>query len=311
MGRRVVRPARRIGGIPLKIGVHANPNKAKALDLARHLVQYVGNRAEVVVSSETADLAPELAPKAEALARLRADVLVAFGGDGTFLYALQRSAAPLLPVNAGTVGFLAEVDGDDQSSFEGAIERLLRGAYFLEERMRIATQVGPSHLADATNEVVIHTAQVAKMRLFEIAIDRKPVGRLRADGIIVATPTGSTSYAMSANGPVIEPTLEAMVITALAPFQTIPRAVLVEPAHAIGIRLVAPEKDAVVVVDGQSETRLPGGSEVTCYRSPRKAVFVRFASRYFPRLYGKHILPWGTSETPSDGSEVSDVPAPS
>ncbi|MGC2289480.1 MAG: NAD(+)/NADH kinase [Thermoplasmata archaeon] len=292
----------------MRIGIHANPVKPKALDLARQLMTFVGNRAEVVASSETAELVPEMFPGAEPLARLSVDVLVALGGDGTFLYALQRSAAPLLPVNAGTVGFLAEVDGDNRTAFEGALERLLRGAYFLEERMRIATQVDSTHLPDATNEVVIHTSQVAKMRQFEIGIDRKAVGRLRADGIIVATPTGSTSYAMSALGPVIEPTLEAMLITALAPFQTTPRAVLIEPAHTITVRLVAPDKDAVVVVDGQSETRLPGGSEVTCYRSPRKAVFIRFASRYFPRLYGKRILPWGADGVNGKSFEDSDVP---
>jgi NAD+ kinase len=292
----------------VRIGVHANPNKSKALDLARHLVAFVGNRAEVVVSKETADLVSELSGGSEALSHLRADVLVALGGDGTFLYALQRNPAPILPVNAGTVGFLAEVDGDNRTAFEGALERLLRGAYFLEERMRIATQVDSTHLADATNEVVIHTSQVAKMRQFEIGIDRKAMGRLRADGIIVATPTGSTSYAMSALGPVIEPTLDAMVITALAPFQTTPRAVLVEPSHTISVRLVAPDKDAVVVVDGQSETRLPGGSQVLCYRSPRKAVFVRFASRYFPRLYGNHILPWGVNGGYDEAREDSDVP---
>jgi NAD+ kinase len=292
----------------VRIGVHANPNKPKALDLARRLVSLVGSRAEVVASRETAELAPELMAHSQPLAQLRVDVLVAFGGDGTFLYALQRCDAALLPVNAGTVGFLSEVDGEKGPAFEGAVERLLRGAYFLEERMRIATQVGPTPLADAINEVVVHTSQVAKMRLFEIGIDRKPVGRLRADGIIVATPTGSTSYAMSASGPVIEPTLEAMVITALAPFQTTPRAVLVEPAHTVSIRLVAPDKDAVVVVDGQSETRLPGGSEVTCYRSPRKAVFVRLASRYFPRLYGTHILPWGPLRGNNGPPEASDVP---
>ncbi len=292
----------------MRIGVHANPNKPKARDLARHLVSFVGSRAEVVVSSETSENLPELSVRSEPLSELQVDVLVALGGDGTFLYALQRSAAPLVPVNAGTVGFLAEVDGANRNAFEGALERLLRGAYFLEERMRIATEVGGTHLADATNEVVVHTSQVAKMRLFEIDIDRKPVGRLRADGIIVATPTGSTSYAMSALGPVIEPTLDAMVITALAPFQTPPRAVLVEPAHTVTVRLVAPDKDGVVVVDGQSETRLPGGSEVLCYRSPRKAVFVRFASRYFPRLYGTRILPW-SMEDPADASEDTDVPA--
>jgi NAD+ kinase len=295
----------------VRIGVHANPNKSKALDLARHLVAFVENRAEVVVSKETADLVPELSHGAEPLSHLRADVLIALGGDGTFLYALQRNPAPILPVNAGTVGFLAEVDGDNRTAFDGALERLLRGAYFLEERMRIATEVDSAHLADATNEVVIHTSQVAKMRQFEIGIDRKAVGRLRADGIIVATPTGSTSYAMSALGPVIEPTLDAMVITALAPFQTTPRAVLVEPSHTISVRLVAPDKDAVVVVDGQSETRLPGGSQVLCYRSPRKAVFVRFASRYFPRLYGNHILPWGINGGFDETREGPDVPTSS
>jgi NAD+ kinase len=295
----------------VKIGVHANPHKQNALDLAQHLATYLADRAEVVVSSETAELVPSLAPRSEPLSKFQVDVLVALGGDGTFLYALQRCSAPLLPVNAGTVGFLAEVDGDNRTVFEGALERLLRGAYFLEERMRIATEVDSKHLADATNEVVIHTAQVAKMRQFEIGIDRKAVGRLRADGIIVATPTGSTSYAMSAMGPVIEPTLDAMILTALAPFQTTPRAVLVDPAHTISVRMVAPEKDGVVVVDGQSEMRLPGGSRVICYRSPRKAVFVRFASQYFPRLYGRHIVPWDVSATDEGRGEDSDVSAPS
>ncbi len=293
----------------MRIGLHANPNKPKALDLARRLVALVGSRAEVIASKETEECSPGLTPTPAPLSALGVDVLVALGGDGTFLYALQRTSAPLLPINAGTVGFLAEVDGDDQEAFAAAIDRLLRGAYFLEERMRIATQVDSTRLADATNEVVIHTSQVAKMRLFEIGIDRRAVGRLRADGVIVATPTGSTSYAMSAFGPVIEPTLDAMVITALAPFQTAPRAVLVEPSHSVSIRLVAPDKDAVIVVDGQSETRLPGGSEVLCYRSPRKAVFVRFASRYFPRLYGTGILPWGAVTATAELDEDTDVPA--
>lgn len=293
----------------MRIGVHANPHKTKALDLARHLASLVGSRAEVIASSETAELVPELAVGAEPLARLQADILVVLGGDGTFLYALQRTSAPLLPVNAGTVGFLAEVDGDQRPAFDAAIERLLRGAYFLEERMRIATQAGSAHLPDATNEVVVHTSQVAKMRLFEIGIDRKPVGTLRADGLIIATPTGSTSYALSALGPVIEPTFEAMVVTALAPFQAAPRAVLVEPSHTVSVRLVTPEKDGVVVVDGQAEARLAGGSEVLCYRSPRKAVFVRFASRYFPRLYGTRILPWGLAEPGAEAYGEDDVPS--
>ncbi len=295
----------------MKIGIHANPNKAKALELARRAQSLIGDRGEVRFSQETAEaLGADREPTVR-LEDLEVDVLMAIGGDGTFLYTLQRSPLPLLPINAGTVGFLAEVDGANPSAFDGAVERLLGGRYFVEERMKIATQIEGRSAPDATNEVVVHTSQVAKMRLFEIDIDQRAVGRLRADGIIVATPTGSTSYALSALGPIIEPTIEAFVVTALAPFQSTQRAVLVEPTHAVGIRLLNRDKEGVVVVDGQSESRIAGGSQVVCYRSARKATFVRLGSRYFPRLRGRRILPWSEeavdAEEP-DGAVVSSHP---
>ena len=293
----------------MKFGIHANPNKPKALELARRAEQLIGGRAELVFSQDTVAALGEGARAGAPLEKLGADALIALGGDGTFLYTLQRVSEPLLPINAGTVGFLAEIDGDNLAAFDGAIDRLVRGLYFLEERMRIATQVDGVGFPDAVNEVVIHTAQVAKMRLFEILIDQKPVGRLRADGIIVATPTGSTSYALSAMGPIVEPTLDAIVLTALAPFQATQRAVIVEPMHTIGIRLLNPGKGGVVVVDGQSEQRIEGGSEVVCYRSPRKAAFVRFASRYFPKLHGKKVLPWGDEALGSEEDEHAAFPS--
>ncbi len=295
----------------MKIGIHANPNKPKAIELARRAQSLIGDRAEVRFSQETAEtLGADRGPTVR-LEDLEVDVLMAIGGDGTFLYTLQRSPLPLLPINAGTVGFLAEVDGANLSAFDGAVERLLGGRYFLEERMKIGTQIEGRSAPDGTNEVVVHTSQVAKMRLFEIDIDQRAVGRLRADGIIVATPTGSTSYALSALGPIIEPTIEAFVVTALAPFQSTQRAVLVEPTHAVGIRLVNRDKEGVVVVDGQSESRIAGGSKVVCYRSPRKATFVRLGSRYFPGLRGRRILPWGDEAVEaeeSDGALVSSHP---
>lgn len=283
----------------MKVGITANPLKPAALELAERAVARLRGQVELVVSAETEALIRTREAHAP-LESLKVDALVAIGGDGTFLYTLQRASAPLLPINAGTLGFLAEVDGAETTAFEGALDRLARGRYFLEARMKLASQVGGKNLADATNEVVVHTSQVAKMRQFELAVDGQPVGRLRADGIILATPTGSTSYSLSASGPILDPGVEGIIVGALAPFQASPRAVVLDPLRTVSVRLVSPEKEAVVVVDGQDERRLPGGATVIVYRSPRRAEFVRFGSRFFRRLQGKRILPWG--------EEVEGVP---
>lgn len=285
----------------MKVGITANPLKPAALELARRAVGELDGRAEVVVAAETEALIRSGRPHAS-LETMTADALVAIGGDGTFLYTLQRSLVPVLPINAGTVGFLAEVDGDDAKAFDGALERLVRGRYFVESRMKLASQVAGRHLADATNEVVVHTSQVAKMRLFEILVDGHAVGRLRADGVILATPTGSTSYSLSALGPILDPGVEGIVVSALAPFQASPRTVVLDPLRTVGVRLTAAEKDAVIVIDGQDERKLPGGGQVVVYRSPRRAEFVRFGSRFFRRLQGKRIFPWGeeVEGTPED-----------
>ncbi len=159
----------------MKIGLVANPRKPAAIELARRAVVLIGDRAEVVVSDESAGVAPELVHRP--LEDLDPDVLIAIGGDGTFLYALRRSDAPLLPINAGTVGVLAEVEAHRPNEFEGAIERLLKGFYFLEERMKLAALVGTTPVPDTTNDFVLHSAQVGKMGLFEIAFDGHVAGR--------------------------------------------------------------------------------------------------------------------------------------
>ncbi len=293
----------------MKVAVAANPTKPLAVELARRVAERCRGLAEVVLSSEThaaiGGSFPDL-PHAP-LETIDGEVLVAIGGDGTFLWSLQRSGLPLLPINAGTLGFLAEVDGTSPAAFEEAMDRLLAGRFFLDSRMKIGGVAAGRRLPDATNEIVVHTSQVAKMRVFELAIDHKPVGRIRADGVLVATPTGSTSYSLSALGPILEPTLEAIVVTALAPFQTTQRALVVDPLRTVTVRLVHPEKEGVVVVDGQSESRLSGGQSVVAYRSPRRAQFVRFGARFFRQLQGKRILPWSEEvESPDD----ADLPPP-
>ena len=278
----------------MKIGITAHPTKPSALELVRRSVDRIADRAEVVLSDEIAAAHPTISHRP--LEEMEPDVLLAIGGDGTFLYALRRCSAPLLPINAGTVGVLAEVEARRPDELDGAIDRLVLGRYFLEERMKLGGQIGTAPIPDAINDLVVHSAQVGKMGLFEIALDDHVVGRVRADGIIVASPTGSTGYSLSSLGPILDPTLDAIVITAIAPFRVEARAIVVDPLHTVRLRSVESDRPAVVIADGQEEYPLAPTSSVTVYRSPRQAKLVRFGSRFFDRLKGKRILPWSEYE---------------
>ncbi len=274
----------------MKLGLHANPNKPGALELAGEVVRTVGDRAETILSDEIPSVAPER-PHVP-LGQLEAPVLVAIGGDGTFLHALRRTAVPLLPLNAGTLGVLSEIDGRRATEREAALEQVLQGAYFLEDRLKLAAELPGSEVPDATNEYLVHAAKVGKTALFEIALDGVVAGRVRADGLIVGTPTGSTAYALSSLGPVVEPTVDAIVLTAIAPFRAEARAVVVDPLRTVEVRVVTGGADCIILPDGDGEHPLPVGRSATFFCSPRRASFVRFGASFYDRLQGKRILPW-------------------
>jgi NAD+ kinase len=267
----------------------------------------MGDRAQITLTSDLSRVAPGL-PHAP-IEAIDPDVVVAIGGDGTFLHALSRTNAPLLPINAGTVGVLAEVEARRPNEIEGAIDRLLSGLYFLEERMKLAAQIEGRSLPDATNEYVVHSAEVAKMGPFEIAFDGHVAGELRADGLIVASPTGSTGYSLSSRGPILDSALDAIVLVAIAPFRTDPRAVVLEPMRTVRLRPVEATPGAVVIADGDTEFPLTPSTPITIYRSSRRAVLIRFGSPFFHRLRGKRILPW-SEESAEEGSDGADLSPP-
>ncbi len=289
----------------MRIALTANPSKPAALEMIRRAIAVLDGRADVVLSEQASGVDPSR-PHAS-LEELTADVLVAIGGDGSFLYALRRSAVPLLPVNAGTVGVLAEVDGKRPGGLEGALARLLDGTYFLEERMKLAAEVGSAPLVDATNEYAVHSGRVGRMGRFEISLDGHVAGRVRADGLIVATPTGSTGYALSSLGPVVEPSVEGIVLTAIAPFRVEARALVIDPLRRLGIRALDPDAPSLVLPDGQEEIPLSPGQPISIYRSPRQATFVRFGSPFLESLRGKRILPW-TEAGSGEGGGNADLP---
>ena len=214
---------------------------------------------------------------------MKADVVLAIGGDGTILRALQLSDAKVLGINSGSLGFLAEVYAEEVDEY---LDRIARGDYKVEERMRLKVTVDGERMFDCTNEAVVHTAQVAKIRHFEIRLGEEMVERVRADGVIVATPTGSTSYSMSAGGPIVDPHVEAIIVTAIAPFKPASRPHVFPAAGQVHVRL-GKAKECLLVMDGQHESTLKGTEDVVLTASERRAKFIRFRDDFYRRIEEK------------------------
>jgi NAD+ kinase len=207
------------------------------------------------------------------------------GGDGTMLRTLKGTGHPVLGVNAGVLGFLTEVMPDNIAP---AMERLLSGDFRIEERLRLKSVMDGRRLQDAINEAVIHTAHIAKMRHFSISVDGQPATELRADGVIVATPTGSTCYAMSVGSSIIDPRVQALVIAPIAPFRLAARPFVVPASSNIMIAIQEP-KECTMVVDGQDEIEMAGHERLEFTASEEKARFVSFEDDFYRDLEEKLI----------------------
>jgi len=264
----------------MKFGITANPRIPSAMECATQVLAKLESRQEVLLES---DLARALGRKGMPLAHMKADVMLAIGGDGTILRALQLSDSKVLGINSGSLGFLAEVNSDDMDRY---LDQTIRGDYTVEERLRLKVTVDGERLFDCTNEAVVHTAQIAKIRTFEIRLDDQVVERIRADGMIVATPTGSTSYSMSAGGPIVDPNVDAMIVTAIAPFKPASRPHVFPAASQVHVRLMKP-KECLLVMDGQHESSLKGTEDVVLTASERRSKFVRFRNDFYRRVEEK------------------------
>jgi len=250
----------------VKFGITANPHIPSALDSAKDVVARLEPVHEVTLES---DLARVFGRTGMPLAHMKADVVLAIGGDGTILRALQLSDSKVLGINSGSLGFLAEVYSGEVDQY---LDRIARGDYRVEERMRLKVTVDGERMFDCTNEAVVHTAHV--------------VERVRADGVIVATPTGSTSYSMSAGGPIVDPHLDAIIVTAIAPFKPASRPHVFPATGQVHVRLEKP-KECLLVMDGQHESTLKGTEDVVLTASERRAKFIRFRDDFYRRIEEK------------------------
>jgi NAD+ kinase len=239
-----------------RIGLVLKRHDPRVRDVVTEIVPWLQARGfDVFIDQETASqypLSSSIVP-ADALAA-SVDVMAVFGGDGTFLYAARLtggSGIPLLGINLGSLGFLAEVKLEE---VHAAFERLLRGDYQLEERVLVDVKVirHDIQLAQylALNDAVINKGALARIIELEVFVNSEPVTITRADGLIISTPTGSTAYSMSAGGPIVYPTLGAFIITPICPHTLSNRPVVVPDGAPVGVRL-RHGADVMLTVDGQ------------------------------------------------------------
>ncbi len=212
------------------------------------------------------------------------DLVIVVGGDGTILLTAQHlpEPVPLVGVNWGEVGFLADLEPDEAFSFLQRLPAIIP----VEERMRISLSIDGTYLGDALNEALIVTDRPAKMLTFLIHIDGVLAERFRADGLLISTPTGSTAYAMSAGGPIVDPKVHEFLIVPLAPFMLSNRPHLIDSSRSVRITLEA-EKPAKIVIDGLIVHHIGEKSIIDVHRSTSPALFVDTGLNFFEKINRK------------------------
>ncbi|MFZ4519232.1 MAG: NAD(+)/NADH kinase [Microthrixaceae bacterium] len=261
-------------------------HREKSLELARETVDWLEERDhEVRLDHDEAALLgrPDLGVPTAGLAP-GADLVVSFGGDGTMLRAADLAAAddvPVLGVNLGQLGYLTEVE---PGSVRMALKRFLAGSYALEERMRLAVTIqragsGEERLV-ALNEAVVEKSGMGHTVRLEVDLDGRPFTSYVADGLILATPTGSTAYAFSVRGPIIDPRHRAVLMVPVAAHMLFDRAMVLRPDCAVTVR-VGGDRPAGLSVDGRASGPLQPGDLVRCTGDGRPARLVTFGERDF------------------------------
>lgn len=270
------------GARPLRrIGIMHHPRKPDALPLAEQIAGALQNECcqpalfsaweEQEISAHIQDL----------------DLLITLGGDGTILRAARlgaRSQIPILGVKLGRVGFLAEIQPDQ---WQEPLRQLLAGDYWLEERMMldVAVQQDPNnnphlHHYEALNDVVLSRGSLARIVRIAASLDEGYVTTFAADGVIVATATGCTGYALAAGGPILPPELKNILLVPIAPHLSFDRPIVLARGATVSLQ-VHTDHQAILTVDGQFEIDLRTEDVVVVTSSAHSAYFVRLRARNY------------------------------
>ncbi|UCH82562.1 MAG: NAD(+)/NADH kinase [Candidatus Latescibacterota bacterium] len=253
-----------------KIGVVANLKKKEVKPILADLVSgLVDDGFEVFVEPRTQ---PFIDPNANVEVGISrgCDVILSLGGDGTILHVarqFERFELPILGLNVGRLGFLAETLGSD------IVDKLKSGRYTIQDRMRIKGRLMEGDVIvsgfSALNDIVVHGAGFSRMIHVKTTIDGTPFRDYRADGVIVSTPTGSTAYSLSADGPLMAPTMEAILVTPLCPHSMSARPIVLDSNETIKFEISGARSRITVTVDGQEGSYMGKGQYLMVEKSQR------------------------------------------
>ncbi len=275
-------------------GVICKPNRELVSSVTPSLLKWLGERnIETFVDEETracVDLRAPVLPRTGLSEKI--ELLIVLGGDGTLLSAARALGShriPILGVNLGGLGFLTSVTLDE---LYPVLEQVIAGKHTTSERMMLDAEIiRKGHVSErqrALNDAVATKAALARMLEFDVYVDRNHVGRYRADGIIVATPTGSTAYSLAAGGPIIDPQLDAFVITPICPHMLTNRPLVIPHTATIELDFAPANEPVYITLDGQVGFQLEPKDRVIVTKSASRVSLVRPPKKtYFEVLRSK------------------------
>jgi NAD+ kinase len=266
-------------GDNLRIGIVARTDLPDAIRFTRKVLKLLP-KADVVVER---GIAEKLGKRGVPIRAMKVDAIVTIGGDGTVLLAQQKAPdIPVLGINMGGRGFLADVGPTEAQK---ALRELLFGKLQVRERAKLATEIAGKRLPDALNEAVVRAASVGHMLAYEVLVDGEVVEDTRGDGLIVATPTGSTAYSLAAGGPIVDLRLDALVITPICTSRPYAAPLVVPGDSRIEVKIK--RREATVIVDGQFIAKVEPGDKLLLHRSEKSAKFFGWGDEFYRRIREK------------------------
>jgi NAD+ kinase len=274
--------------MPTRLGFILKPQKPEAATMVTQLLPWLHERDVVPVFLPGDQLAhPDAEIVTEHEFAANVDIVVVLGGDGTMLRAaalVADAGVPLLGINLGHLGFLTPFD---PSEAEHALTGALAGTLPTNERMRLAVTFHPRDgepiVRTAMNDAVIHQGAMARLVELDAYLDGEHISSYRADGLIVATPTGSTAYSFSARGPIVSPRLRCLLLTPVSPHMLFDRSLVLDADEDLDLT-VTDDRPVLLTIDGRELGVLEPGSIVRCTGGPGPARVVTFGPRDFHQI---------------------------
>ena len=281
-----------------KIGVFCKPKAPSATDILGRLIPWLRKQNyHIFLDTGTAAIINETSSYEKREISQQADLLIVLGGDGTLL-SVARAAhpynIPILAVNLGSLGFLAEISIDE---LYPTLENILAGKFEIENRMLLNACIwrNGEKVEDhnVLNDVVINKGAVARIISLQVLVNGQYMTSYRADGLIIATPTGSTAYSLSAGGPIIHPSMHTLVLSPICPFTLTNRSILIPDQSIIQVKLAAEYDDVRVTLDGQEGYDMRAGDILKIKKTKTSLQLIRGPNKnYYQILRDK--LHWGS-----------------